>query len=129
MKKIFIILGFSSFLFFQVSFASQYESVQQWVRAGARTEVFKLENKPIDFIEVAWRASRNTHALGQLYLGDYLENENTVGSKYSFPEEIPDYTLTTHFDWLTMEPFKYLQIGIEDENAYIYDIQIHYLEK
>jgi hypothetical protein len=129
MKKISFLLLFV--LFFGITLnkaeASQYERVHKWVRAGARTHVIKLEPKPIEHIEVSWRDGHGKHALGQLYLGD-LAHSSAVWPKYGFAEEIPDHTFRTFFDGFPQMPYEYLQIGIEDENAYMYFIDIHYAE-
>ena len=133
-KGVVYLLFFSCFLLSKVSFAEyiQHERIYSWFQPGARTRVIQLKNLPIDYVQVTWRDGRNKRAKGQLYAGDSLQDERTVFNKQGWPEEVADYSLSQIpplWDAFPGTPVKYLQVGIEDEAAFIYALEIVYMEK
>ncbi len=132
MKKGVVCL-FSFFLLIQPAFAEyiQHERIYSSFQPGARTRVIQLKNLSIDYIQVTWKDGRNKRAKGQLYAGDSLQDERTVFNKHGWPEEVADYSLSQippMWDTFPRAPLKYLQVGIEEEAAYIYALEIVYLE-
>ena len=133
-KGIVYFLVFSIFLLSKVSFGEyiQHEKIYSWFQPGARTRVIQLKNLPLSYVQIVWRDGRNKRAKGQLYAGDSLQDERTVFSRQGYPEEVPDYSLSQIpplWDAFPLVPLKYLQVGIENEAAFIYSLEIVYLDK
>ena len=129
-----IVYLLSLYFLAQPAFAEyiQHERIYSWFQPGARTRVIQLKDLPLNYVQITWRDGRNKRAKGQLYVGDSLQDERTVFNRQGDPEEVPDYSFSQVpplWDVFPLAPSKYLQVGIENEAAFIYALEIVYMDR